>query len=302
MKQFFEKILCDPSLKSDLKTTSSANSLLSIDGSEYNISDGIPDLKPKVIKKLENLSQLHLDFGTDFEYSAHYELDAKIHDYFSDYKCTATEDEFRRIHQAIIERVPKNADVILDVGCGNAWVAEHFLKKGKKVISMDISGENPHKAVTKFPSDNHAGLIADVFHLPIKENSLDCIIASEIIEHVINPKEFVNELLRALKPDGKLIITTPYDEDLEYQLCVHCNKPTTKHAHLHSFNEKNISEIIPNNFKFDYLIFGNKYLGRLRTHYLIGWMPFKIWRYFDKLASIIKNKPIRFLIEIKKAT
>ncbi|MDC1067912.1 methyltransferase domain-containing protein [Candidatus Kapabacteria bacterium] len=300
MKNFLEKILCDPSDKSMLTKNIEDNSFISNNEQKYKLINDLPDLRPNNYKAIEVASQLHLDFGTDFVYHQHYELDAKINDYFEEYTCSATTDEFRRIHQAIISKVPNDTDLILDVGCGSAWVAEYFLQKGKKVISMDISESNPKKAIEKFPSPNHSGLIADVFHLPIKDNSLDCIIASEIIEHVINPKEFINELLRALKPKGKLIITTPYNEKLEYQLCVHCNKPTTKHAHLHSFNEDNIKDILPVNSKYNHLIFGNKYLGRLRTNYFLGFLPFNLWRVFDQLATLIINKPIRFLIEITK--
>lgn len=301
MKKFLEKILCDPASKTPLSVSEDNTYLTSEENQKYLIKNNIPDLKPKKYREIEIRSQLHLDFGSDFNYAEHYEIDAKVHDYFEEYICSATTDEFRRIHEAIISEVPKKADLILDVGCGSAWVAEHFLKKDKKVISMDISSENPEKALEKYPSENHAGLIADSFNIPIKENSVDCVIASEIIEHVINPEEFIKELLRVLKPSGKLIITTPYDEKLEYQLCVHCNKPTTKHAHLHSFNENNIKEIIPNNYTFNYLIFGNKYLGRFRTHYFLGWMPFKLWRVFDRIASLLKYKPIRFLVSIEKA-
>ena len=57
---------------------------------------------------------------------------------------------------------------------------------------------------------------------------------------------FIEKLIEKLKTGGKLIITTPYNEKLEYYLCVHCNLPTPKNAHLHSFNKQNIKEIISN--------------------------------------------------------
>jgi 2-polyprenyl-3-methyl-5-hydroxy-6-metoxy-1,4-benzoquinol methylase len=299
MDNFLSKIVCDPFDKSPLDFNQNDNFFYSKD-SKYSLIEKAFDLRSQKHRHIETTAQLLLDFGTEFQYREHYDEDAKIHDYFNFYQCSATKDEFKRIHQSIINRVPKNSEIILDVGCGEAWVAEHFLKKGRKVISMDISETNPVKAIKTYHSENHAGLIADVFHLPIKDNSVDCIIASEIIEHVINPVEFIKELLRALKPGGKLIITTPYNEKLEYQLCVHCNKPTTKHAHLHTFDEKNINYLIPEGYNHDFLIFGNKYLGKLRTHFILGFLPFNIWRFFDKLANTLVNKPIRFLIEITK--
>ena len=71
-----------------------------------------------------------------------------------------------------------------------------------------------------------SGLIADAYKLPFNPNTLDCIVASEIMEHTFNPEKFISNLLNVLKPGGKIIITTPYDEQINYHLCVHCNHPT----------------------------------------------------------------------------
>ena len=173
----------------------------------------------------------------NFNYTEHYEKDASEFDYFEKRKGATAHDE-RRVREFIISKVGKNVNSILDVGCGRAWVADHFLRKGVKVYSLDISITNPAKAVKLYPSENHSGIVADSFRLPFADNSFDCVIASEIIEHVINPAEFIKELFRVVKKGGELIITTPYKEKIQYYLCIHCNKKTPANAHLHSFDEK----------------------------------------------------------------
>ena len=50
----------------------------------------------------------------------------------------------------------------------------------------------------------------DGTRLPVATNAFDIVIASEIIEHVGNPREFIVEASRPLKRDGALIVTTPY--------------------------------------------------------------------------------------------
>lgn len=40
-------------------------------------------------------------------------------------------------------------------------------------------------------------------------NTYDVIVAKEVIEHVLNPKEWVQSLLRGLKPGGHLVLSTP---------------------------------------------------------------------------------------------
>ena len=42
---------------------------------------------------------------------------------------------------------------ILDVGCGNGWLASSVLSNGVKVISMDISTVNPSKALKNQPHE-----------------------------------------------------------------------------------------------------------------------------------------------------
>jgi 2-polyprenyl-3-methyl-5-hydroxy-6-metoxy-1,4-benzoquinol methylase len=43
--------------------------------------------------------------------------------------------------------ITRGMQVILDIGCGKGWVSKKLVPDGKKVISMDISSENPVRAV-----------------------------------------------------------------------------------------------------------------------------------------------------------
>jgi 2-polyprenyl-3-methyl-5-hydroxy-6-metoxy-1,4-benzoquinol methylase len=135
----------------------------------------------------------------------------------------------------------------------------------------------------------------------IKDESINCIIASEIIEHVPDPKKFISGLLRILTSNGKLIITTPYDEKFEYYLCVHCNKPTPKSALLHSFNEINIIQYVPGEaLIWSSKKFINKYLIKIRSHIILKSLPYKYWELIDNLFNKLVNKPTRLKVIIKK--
>jgi len=189
----------------------------------------------------------------------------------------------------------------LDIGCGNGWVSKKLIPLGKKVISSDISYTNPINAVKDIKHINHAGLIADAYNLPLKENSIDCIIASEILEHVPDPKAFIKNLIRLIKTDGKIILTTPYNEEIEYNLCVHCNKPTPRFAHLHSFNEIDIIQFIPETgITWSSKRFINKYLSKVRSYIILQYLSYKIWNLIDNLFNRLFYKPTRLQIVIKK--
>lgn len=258
-----------------------------IDGTAYEILNNVADLRPKQPEVPE------------FNYHSHYQIDAELFDYFEEHSGEHAHEE-RRVHETVMSYVPGSAQTILDVGCGGAWVAEHYLKHGKYVCSMDISTNNIEEAVRRFPSENHAGLAADVFHLPIKENSFDAIIASEVIEHVIDPRQFVHSLFRALKPGGRLVISTPYKELLRYVLCIHCNQKTPIHAHIHSFDEARLLSFAPNGSTTQWKAFGNKALFHLRTHPIMKHLPFNLWLGVDSIANKAIDKRAHIVVAYEK--
>lgn len=236
----------------------------------------------------------------NFNYKEHYKIDALEFDYFEE-KFGATLHDERRVHEVILHSLPKVYSSVLDVGCGNAWLAERLTPQSKKVISFDLSHTNTKKAKDRIKSDFHKQTVGDSLQLPFKDNSIDLVVSSEVIEHIADPKRFVSELFRVTKPGGSVIITTPYKEVLQYILCVHCNKVTTLHAHIHSFDEHILAGFHPLESKdFDYTLFGNKLLIFARTYVLLKYLPFSLWRLVDWLANKVYNKPVHILVEYKK--
>ena len=237
----------------------------------------------------------------DFNYIDHYKKDAVEFDYFEERK-GATEHDERRVREYIISKIPKGVNSILDVGCGKGWVAKEFLPKGKTVVSLDISVTNPSIVKKLYPNPKHFAITADSFHLPFNNESFDCVIASEIIEHVFDPEGFVKELFRVVKKGGSLIITTPYKEKIVYYLCIHCNQKTPANAHIHSFDEKKLESLYSgNDFEsFEYETFGNKILLFLRTYVILQFFPLWLWKLKDKFFNWIIKKPAHIICVYKK--
>jgi ubiquinone/menaquinone biosynthesis C-methylase UbiE/uncharacterized protein YbaR (Trm112 family) len=268
----------------------------------YPIREGIPVL---LAKDLVNAmaTETHGKFGTEFQYVEHYQEDARQFDYFKEAPCKASEEEAKRLHETILAELPPATNWVLDVGCGSAWVAKELCPKGMEVISFDISFENPSRAKQRYPSENHHALIGDAFNLPLQDASVDAIIASEIIEHVPDPRAFLQELYRVLTPGGKLIVTTPYNEKIIYSLCIHCNKPTPMHAHLHSFTEKGILSLTASlrDAKPKASGFANKLPILLRINTIFKFLPFAAWKGLDNLLNALIKKPSRLLLTIEKS-
>jgi 2-polyprenyl-3-methyl-5-hydroxy-6-metoxy-1,4-benzoquinol methylase len=264
----------------------------------YSLRQGIPIFTEG--KNTNVTTPLHDQQNSKFDYVDHYEKDAELFDYANLNLPVIANAEETILRKMIAKNIPKQADLLLDVGCGSAWFAKNFVAKGKKVVSLDISFVNASKAMESVSSPNHAAVVADVYQLPFRENSFDVVVASEILEHLFDPELFVKNLVYILKPDGKLIITTPYNEKLEYNLCVHCNKLTPQHAHLHSFDKGKMEKIMHSVSGKDFKIkvFNNSFLMKMRLH-LIFKNTF-LWRLLDVLANKIFHKAKRMMVIFTK--
>jgi SAM-dependent methyltransferase/uncharacterized protein YbaR (Trm112 family) len=265
---------------------------------EYRIQQGVPVLLPRALPPKE--APLPGQAGAAFAYAEHYQRDAQAFDYFETIADPAGRHENHRLHQTILRQIPSGKGRVLDMGCGNAWLAAALCPRGMEVWSADISTDNPTKALHRYPFDNHFAVVADAFHLPFREYTFDVVLAVEIIEHVPDPAAFVAALLRVLRPGGQLIITTPYREQIQYSLCVHCNHPTPHNAHLHSFDEQALRRLLPAGKveKVRIFSFSNKALQKLQTHILLQFLPYALWRLVDAFANWIIRKPSRLLMRV----
>lgn len=245
------------------------------DGSSFDVVDGIPVL---VAPDQSSHHYLH-----------HYAQDAEKFDYYEQ-RDPATEHDEHRLRQTILRQVDGDAVSVLDVGCGRAWVADALCSPSVTVCSLDAALSNPRAAVRRHSRQHHCAVVADALSLPFADNSFDCVISSEVIEHIVDPHAFVRELLRVVKPGGRCIVSTPYNEKRQFVLCIHCNNTTPLHAHLHSFTEHSLASLAPSvPMRND--IFGNKALLILRTYVLLRFLPYTLWRLVDRLANTIIAKP-----------
>lgn len=279
------QLLVSPEKKLPLYFNKTNETLVSDEG-EFQIINGIPILLP---------------IGKRPNYVIHYTKDAEVFNYFEE-RFKETESEEKRVHQFVLSKVPPKARLITDVGCGKGWLARHLLNMNRTVVSIDISLKNVKKVIETYSDEKHFGVVADGYFLPFKADSFDCVVASEVIEHLEQPQNFIAELIRVTKVNGKIILTTPYKEKIRYTLCIHCNNPTPLNAHLHSFDEQNLDTILKNFvdiIKWKYYKFGNSLIQYLRLYRILSIIPFSIWKIIDFLLNLI-FPPKHILIEITK--
>jgi len=111
------------------------------------------------------------------------------------------------LHRAVIDMVRSAAPrTVLDAGCGNGVLASSLAACGFAVTGMDGDAGGIEIASRKFPGIRFkVGNFADA-----PAETFDCVVSTEVIEHLYAPHELVRYCWDALKPGGTLVISTPY--------------------------------------------------------------------------------------------
>jgi 2-polyprenyl-3-methyl-5-hydroxy-6-metoxy-1,4-benzoquinol methylase len=94
----------------------------------------------------------------------------------------------------------------LDAGCGYGPFSSAASVRGAAVLSIDIGPRLVAKTMARAGS---RGLVADACELPVRDESFDVVISSEMLEHTRTPRRALTELSRVLRSDGVLVLTTP---------------------------------------------------------------------------------------------
>lgn len=116
------------------------------------------------------------------------------------------------IHQRLFKAYVACAEYlhgdVLEVGCGEGRGVETAMRKAGSFTAVDRIEEPLQKLRERFP---HATFIRmDIPPLRgLADNSFDCVISFQVIEHIRDDTFFLKEIHRVLRPGGIALITTP---------------------------------------------------------------------------------------------
>ncbi|HTQ23519.1 MAG TPA: glycosyltransferase [Candidatus Binataceae bacterium] len=111
---------------------------------------------------------------------------------------------WQRKRHSITVAWTRNAGRILDAGCGSSIIIQSL----NNAVGMDYS----HNKVRFLRRYGIPLVRGSAFALPFRAASFDCVISSQVIEHIPYDEVLFSELKRVLRPGGMLVIGTPdYD-------------------------------------------------------------------------------------------
>ncbi len=103
------------------------------------------------------------------------------------------------------ELLPLLSGAVLDVGCGRKPYRALATGAVRYVgVDVDTPATRGHGDVDVF---------FDGKTLPLAEASFDGVLCSQVLEHVFTPEEFLREIHRVLRPNGRLVLTVPFAWD-----------------------------------------------------------------------------------------
>jgi SAM-dependent methyltransferase len=106
-------------------------------------------------------------------------------------------------HTRVAELIdPPLGGTVIDVGAGTGAFSDWLLENGYAVTAVGIEQGQYHGKAPFIECNVDDGL-------PFDAETIEGIVAIELIEHLEGPYHFIREAARCLRPNGWLVVTTP---------------------------------------------------------------------------------------------
>ena len=115
---------------------------------------------------------------------------------------------FRRHEAAYAFILPyAQGRTVVEVGCGEGYGTALLAGVAERVLGIDYDALTAEHAAATYPQARFVR--GNLAALPVASAAVDVLATLQVIEHVWDHSQFVRECHRALRPGGRLIVTTP---------------------------------------------------------------------------------------------
>src|SRR5918998_325767 len=118
----------------------------------------------------------------------------------------ARADAYESVRPEIVDLVPAGARRVLDLGCSTGWLAGALKERGEVEV-VGIEREPAYAAVARERCDRV--VVADVEEIPDGLGRFDCLVAADVLEHLVDPWRALEGYVRLLEPGCRAIVSLP---------------------------------------------------------------------------------------------
>jgi SAM-dependent methyltransferase len=141
---------------------------------------------------------------------------------------------------------------LLDLGAGGGRHAFEAMRRGARVTALDYSASDLKDVAAvagamieskEITLDAYAGVVnGDALDVPFPDATFDRIIVSEVLEHIWDDERVITELVRVLRPGGRLAVTVPtrWPERVSWALNYHYHD--TPGGHVRIFRQRDLEQ------------------------------------------------------------
>ena len=119
------------------------------------------------------------------------------------------EIKYEHLHRYAFARELVAGKRVLDAACGEGYGAALLAECALQVTGVDRSAEAIAHAGSRYRAANLDFQAADCLDLPFADDSFDCVVSFETLEHLAEHERLLAEFRRVIRPDGFLLLSSP---------------------------------------------------------------------------------------------
>lgn len=102
--------------------------------------------------------------------------------------------------------VPASATAVLDVGCGDGFLAARLARRVAHVVAIDIDAPVLGRARARFPDAPVSWCHGDILTHPLRPESFDAVLSNAMFHHLPDTRAGLRRLSQLVRPGGTLAI------------------------------------------------------------------------------------------------
>lgn len=152
-------------------------------------------------------------------------------------KYRASESEKARVAD-LFRIMPRGRKSVLEIGARDGYLTRPLAERFEQVTALDL--EKP-----AFDLPRVTTVAGDATRLQFQDDSFDCVLCAEVLEHIPDVEQACRELVRVARHE--IIVGVPYRQDtrLGRTTCSKCGKVNPPWGHVNRFDEARLAQLFP---------------------------------------------------------